>query len=189
MDFTIDDVIDAASPVERVVPLCVAGKLVAEHERLVEELANTPPPQRLGSKGPHHELSEAIATLEAEMTKRTFPFRFRALTPKAWSDLIAAHPDKSAKRLAFDPDTFPTAAISATCVEPAGMDDPVKAAALLDQLSTAQQNLLFDAAWDVNATVPKGPSSSSGFDALLDYAKSFGSATSEASPEASSSAA
>lgn len=186
MSFTIDDVIAAASPVEKVVSICVAGKLHAEHERLSEELENLPTTGRLGGSPKVKELRDAIGQLEAEMAKRTFEFRFRALSPKAWSDLVAEHPDKT-KKLAFDPESLRPAAIAACCVEPAGMDDVVKVQALLDSLTTAQQSQLFDAAWDVNYTAPKGQSSSAAFSDLQAFVKNFASATSEGSPEASSS--
>lgn len=186
MSFTIDDVIAAASPVEKVVRVCVAGKLNAEHERLNEELVELPGAGRLGGSPKVKELRDAIAKLEEQMAERTFDFRFRALSAKGWSDLVAEHPDK-AKKLAFNPETFPPAVIAACCVEPSGMDDPAKVEALLENLSNAQQNLLFDAAWDVNSTAPKGPSSSSGSFALQDFAKNLSSVTGEEYPAASSS--
>ena len=92
------------------------------------------------------------------MKARTFAFRFRALSPKAWSDLLAAHPSKDKTKI-FEANTFPDAAIRACCVEPAGLDDDARFAALLSQLSVAQQSDLFDGAWAVNTSAPKGLSS------------------------------
>ena len=183
--FSIDDVIATAKPVERVVAVCVAGELVGEYEQLKVELENLGPVRTLGG-GRDTEIRARLAELEGEMKARTFDFRFRALPAKAWSDLMAKHPDKAGKRL-FDVDAFPPAAIAACCVEPAGMDDPEKVAKLLETLSTAQQGDLFDGAWEVNTAAPTGMSSYSASAALRDFARSSGSAAPEGSPEASSS--
>lgn len=184
MSFSIDDVIAKATPVERVVPVCVAGKLAGEYEQLKAELENLPGGGRLGG-GRNKEILDRLRELEAEMKDATFPFRFRSVSPKAWSDLIAAHPDKAGKRV-FDLDTFPVAAIAACCVEPAGMDNPEKVEALMASLSTAQQGELFDGAWEVNTSAPKGMSSFSASSALQDFVKNSGSAPSTESPAASS---
>src|SRR5690606_3041505 len=139
--FSLDDVLAAASPVERVVSVCVAGKLIGEYEHLKTKME-----RGFQSLGGNAKLRDQLAELERKIDAATYDFRFRALSPKAWSDLVAQHPDKSGNKL-FNIETFPTAAIAACCVEPEGMDDPEKVAALLDKLSTAQQAELFDAAW------------------------------------------
>lgn len=184
MSVSIDDVISAAKPVERVVKLCVAGELVAEYEKLKDELDNLGRVRTL-SGGRDAELRARLVELEGEMKARTFEFRFRALSAKAWSDLMAKHPDKGGKRL-FNLETFPVAAIAACCVEPAGMDDPDKVAALMDKLSSAQQNDLLDGAWEANTAAPKGMSFYSESAAHLGSARSSASAATEGSPAASS---
>lgn len=185
MSFTIDDVIAKATPVERIVPVCVAGKLAGEYEQLKVELDRASGAARLGG-GPAVEITKRLVALEAEMREATYNFRFRALSARAWSDLIAAHPDKGGKRL-FNVDTFPPAAIAACCVEPAGLDDPDKVAALLASLSTAQQGDLFDGAWEVNTSAPKGMNSFTAFAAHQDSAKNSSSVTPEESLAALSS--
>lgn len=183
--FSIDDVIAAASPVERVVSVCVAGKLVGEYEQLKRELENSPGAGRLGSSTRTTDIQARLVELEAEMQAATYDFRFRALPAKKWSDLLSAHPSKDKNRL-FDVDTFVPAAIAACCVEPAGMDDPEKVEALVASLSTAQQGELFDGAWEVNTSAPKGLNSFTASAALRDFVKNSSSAASEESPAASS---
>jgi hypothetical protein len=186
--FSIDDVIADATPVERVVPVCVAGKLVGEYEQLKAELERVQGAitGRLGGSA-SREIIARLRELEGQMKAKTYDFRFRALPAKGWSDLMSAHPDKAGK-LRFNADTFPAAAILACCVEPA-LDDPAKAEALLASLSAAQQNELFDGAWEVNSSAPKGMNSFTAFADLQDFAKSSDSAPGTESPAADSSAA
>lgn len=155
---TLDDIIGNASPVERIVRVCVAGHLSGEYERIRSEIdeASSVQWERLSGGGSNlPALQRKLEETAEEMRKHTYSFRFQAVSAKKWSDLIAAHPDKDGKRI-FDPETFPAAAISATCVEPAGMDDAVQAGKLLEKLSPAQQAELFDGAWQVNTNAPKG---------------------------------
>ena len=163
----VADVLRKATLATRTVSICVAGELAGEHEDLVAELekltiAAATAPARLGGNGKDPAavaVAERIQVVEAEMAEATYDFRFRALSSKAWSDLLAAHPDPKRERM-FAPDTFVPAAIAACCVDPEGMDDPEQAAALFESLSAGQQDELFSAAWEVNQTGPKGQTSS-----------------------------
>ncbi len=155
---TLDEVLADASPPERLVPLCVAGRLVAEHQALTTELeqareSDRAAPAALGTVPKAPEVAARIRELEQRMRAATHTFRFRALPPKGWSDLLAAHPDTAGKRMFGD--SFPLAAIAACCVEPAGLSDPAKFDRLLAALSAAQVSDLFDGAWEVNTTAPK----------------------------------
>lgn len=158
---SIDDVIGSASPVERIVKVCVAGHLSGEYERIRADIddANQASLERLSGNADTSALRKELDEVAEKMRAQTFTFRFQAVSPKKWSDLIAEHPDKDGDRL-FNPETFPTAAIAATCVEPTGMDAPEKVDALMEKLSPAQQSDLFDGAWMVNTSAPKGLTSS-----------------------------
>lgn len=162
-DATLDDILADASPVERVVPICVAGALVAEFEMLEQELIRSERENagRLGNGRPA-EIARQMDELRERMRAKTYNFRFRALPAKQWSDLLAKHPDKpkpGQQQRICNMETFVPAAIAACCVSPAGMNDPEKAAALFEKLNDGQQEELFSAAWEVNSKAPKEPTS------------------------------
>lgn len=157
---TLDTIIAEASPAEQIVHVCVAGKLVAEHQELERELRlaqddDLARSAKLSQTSRVREIARRIQRVEAQMREHTHLFRFRALSPRAWSDLLAAHPPRDGKREGFNIDTFPAAAISACCVEPEGMSDPEAVDRLLAVLSPAQQSEMFEAAWNVNNRSPK----------------------------------
>lgn len=183
----LDEVIANASRVERVVPVCVSGGLVAEHQKVSAELEEAQVnPMRLGDNR-LQKLQERLSEIEQEMRGYTYEFRFRALSAKGWSDLMAAHPDPEGQRV-FNVETFPKAAISACAVEPEGMDDPEKVQQLLDILSPAQQGELFDGAWEANTDSPKGLTSSIESDTPPASVTNLSSVTSTGSPDPTSSA-
>lgn len=163
---TIADVLKKAKPAQRSVEICVDGSVSAEHEELVAELEGLAvanpgaiDPRLSGPRDPAAvALAERVTALEAEMAEATVTFRFRALAAKPWSDLLAKHPDPKRERL-FNPDTFVPAAIAACCIDPEGFDDAEQVAALFDALSAGQQTDLFEAAWEVNQSGPKGQTS------------------------------
>lgn len=184
-DTLLDEVISKASRVERIVPVCVAGHLVAEHQQVSAELQDAAlSPGRMGDTT-QSRLRERLVDIEKEMKKYTYEFRFRAMSAKEWSDLLVAHPDPDGQR-AFNVDTFPTAAISACAIEPEGMDNPEKVQQLMDILSPAQQGDLFDGAWEVNTDSPKGQSWLTESDDHQASVTSLRSVTSTESPEATS---
>ncbi len=156
---SLDDIIGAATPAERLVEVCVAGALVAEHQQLERELEQARQADavtgRLG-RSTAKDLAEKIQDVERRMREKTYPFRFRAVSPKVWSDLLAAHPDPAGKR-SWNSVTFVPAAIAASCVEPDGMSDPEKVGKLLEVLSPGQQDELFVAAFEANTQAPTVP--------------------------------
>ena len=154
---SLEDIIASATPAERVVSVCVAGALIAEHQQLEHELDRAQRADtrtRLGQASAAPKIAQQIEQLQERMRAQTYAFRFRAVESKVWSDLVAAHPDPAGKKI-FNVETFPPAAISACCVEPDGMHDPERVAGLLKVLNPAQQDELFNGAWDVNTTAPK----------------------------------
>lgn len=162
----VKDVTAKATALTKTVRICVAGELSGEHERLNAELEaalrdTAVTDARLGGSkdAAQVELAERIRELESEMDDSTFAFKFRAVKSKAWSDLLAEHPDPKRERL-FNAETFIPAAIAACCIEPEGFDDPEAVAELFDALSAGQQGELFEAAWEVNQGGPLGVKSS-----------------------------
>jgi hypothetical protein len=83
--------------------------------------------------------------LEAEIDAAKVEFRFQSIGHRAWADLMAAHPPtkeqlKAFNRIDHNPETFPLAAIAASCVEPAMTVDDV--GRLERALNDTQFNLL-----------------------------------------------
>lgn len=89
---------------------------------------------------------DAVADIEAQMAESRVEFRFRALSFREWADLLAAHPPtkeqkKGNEGLQHNPDTFPAAAVAASCTEPAMSE--AEAGELLDALHPSQRDLLW----------------------------------------------
>lgn len=67
--------------------------------------------------------AERLTEIEAEMESSLIEFRFRSIGHRAWADLLRDHPPTKAqlqldRTLDHNPETFPTAAVSASCIEP-----------------------------------------------------------------------
>jgi hypothetical protein len=111
-------------------------------------------------------VAEAIEDVEARMVEHTIPFRLRALGPKDWSDLIAAHPprpdtdEQTFGERVFNTETYPPALIAACCFDPAMTVDQVRE--LFEVLNEGQRNALFNGAWRANMgiDVPFSPAAS-----------------------------
>ena len=152
----IEAILGDARPRETIVRVCVAGDLAGRLDQLIERrqgLART----SLGGDGAA-EVDAEIADVREQMAGRTHAFTFRALPAKAWSDLLAAHPDPGKTR-AFNVDTFPLALVAACCADP--QMDAGQAGRLFDALNEGARSLLFDAAWQVNTGAVPVPFSAS----------------------------
>jgi hypothetical protein len=109
-------------------------------------------------------IAAEIVALEAEMEASEVEFVFRSVGRKRWADMLAKHPPTRAqsqadKRTVFNPETFPIAAIAASCSTPEGMDEAY-AARLEASLSDAQFSALWNACVDANlggGDIPKSP--------------------------------
>jgi hypothetical protein len=71
-------------------------------------------------------LARQLRDLEDETEAAKVEFRFRAIGRRAWADLMWKHPPtkdqtRYEKRLDHNPETFPVAAMTASCVKPEGM--------------------------------------------------------------------
>lgn len=77
-------------------------------------------------------LAEQIVAVQEELRATEITFVFESIGTRAWADLIAQHPPTAEHRKAgldHNPNTFPQAAIAASCVAPTGMT-PEKVSAL-----------------------------------------------------------
>jgi hypothetical protein len=121
----VDDILAAATRRSQVVPLCMRGDLAQRHEQLVEDL------DRALSTGADDDELERLAgdiqQAEDDLRAATVDWTFAGVGRKAWSDLVASHPPTREQvemfgiRLRWNPDTFPAAAIAASCVAPEGV--------------------------------------------------------------------
>lgn len=148
---SIRDIIATAKPAERSVSLCLRGDLNGEVETADRELQaalKEPATQTLAGNPRINELAMLIESLREQMKDSAETFTFRAIPPKAWSDLVAAHPGRKDKQEAWNTETLPGAVIAACAVSPemtlADVDD------LMQVLNSGQRDDLFDAAWRVN---------------------------------------
>ncbi|MEV7358208.1 hypothetical protein [Kitasatospora sp. NPDC091276] len=150
MGLDIEAIIEGATAREVTVPLCLAGALQGEYEALERQLmdaAATVGQSLAGS--PRTQVAERMEALREEMTRHLVEFRFRALDPHAWSDILAAHPASTPDML-FDPGTLFPAVIAACSVDPVMTVEQYKR--LATKMSAGQQNVLEQALWDLNNT-------------------------------------
>lgn len=69
------------------------------------------------------ELADRVIELEAQMEAAVVEFRFKGIGHRAWQDLVRDHPPTKEqlgrnKDLDMNPETFPHAAIAASCIDP-----------------------------------------------------------------------
>lgn len=103
-----------------------------------------------------------ILEIEDEMAAKSVTFRFRSIGHRAWADLLRKHPptrDQLAKRRDMDhnPETFPYAAIAASCIEPVMTVDEVKRLEASPAFDVQAWNQLWGACLEANvaAVAPK----------------------------------
>lgn len=130
---SLSGITEQATPAEVVVPVCVAGKLVAEYERLDRELEalqdqhmqESPKLTGGGSTPEEDKIVRRMRTLKPQIKAQTHDFVFHKLGDNKWPDLIDEHGPRSGRERQerWNPHTFPPAAVRASCVSPDGMDD------------------------------------------------------------------
>lgn len=179
MSKDISEILAGAKLPEDTVDLCLRADLVAEHERLDAELEERleQPNQKLGGDPRRAELAAQIVALEAEMAESTIKFRLRAMPPRRWREMVAAHParlDEEGNRIPVDfrginSDTFYGPMIRASVIKPELTEEQLthllghttpeaealEAAGKGDQveeglLTSRQYDRLLSAAWDLN---------------------------------------
>ena len=105
-------------------------------------------------------IAEQIRAVEQEAAPFVRDFVFQSIGNKPWSDLMAEHPPKSKRDrdagAEYNTDTFPPAAVAASCVEPEGMT--VKNATLLmERWSVGQWTALWTGCLVANGKVTGVP--------------------------------
>lgn len=181
VELTLADVAEFTTAAERVVRLCMDGKLFAVHQRLEEELDNLreanigkrPRTGRLNQAEPEVPadevaLAKRIKKLEADMEEHSADFVFRRIPEDEWDQLVAAHPpregNKGDERMGINAKTFAAPIVQSCCVSPKGMDTSAFEP-WWKGLSSGQRDVLFyGGAWPANrepGEVPKSLSASS----------------------------
>lgn len=133
-ELNIDDLLaEAENPAYRLTKTAriLMGKavgLLEEHAELDRRLAEAVLSDTTASSSLDHEakapgLAREVAALEQQIEDSKTPFRFVAIGRKAWADLVALHPPtkddlKSDQRANINGQTFPPAAIAASCTSP-----------------------------------------------------------------------
>ncbi len=162
--------------------------MVAKHRELEAELtAAVARDATTNERDQAPEIARQIEALEAEMETAKVEFRFRAVGKKAWADLLAKHPPlKEHKELRVDhnPETFPIAAIAASCVSPELSEDDVRR--LEVAMTDAQFTVLWRGCIDANIGGVESPKSLAAGQILRVNERSGTTAVPAASPEASS---
>ncbi|MBM9621031.1 hypothetical protein [Streptomyces zhihengii] len=158
----IEEILKRAKPRQKSVWICVAGDLLSEVDRLERELREVGEgwsPDSLASCDPREKIAKRIKTVREAMKKAEVEFVFRSIGDRAWSDLVAAHPPKKqgpgGQQLAWDPDTFPRALVSASAVDP--VMTPEQLDELFEVLNEGQRSEMFDCAYAVNTEATSIP--------------------------------
>lgn len=151
---TIDDLLAEVTAREKTVKVLLDQRLLADHERLEAELLEARLVDDQENRDPVAPgLAEALIEFEEQIRAKRRAFRFRSIGKKPWADLLSLHPPTKEQlnvnaRLDHNPETFPVAAIAASCVEPLMTVEQV------GQLELAMNLAGFDKLWsaclDVN---------------------------------------
>lgn len=169
---SLAEITEQATPAEVIVSVCVAGKLITEHQRLDRELerlqdnrlrADSPKLSPAAAKpDPEEErLVKRLHTLEEQIQAQTYDFAFRKIDksnqpeghPATWADLMDEHGPRRGKERQerWNPTTFPPAAVRASCVSPDGMNDEETFRKFWDTvLNEGQRDDLFNGAQRAN---------------------------------------
>lgn len=148
----IAGILGQARPREAVVPICLAGDVAGEVDRLQGELASFADGWQASSMGdvdPRLGLVREIEAAREQMRAASVEFRLKALGHRAFSNLMAAHPaPQDSKGDPYDASTFLPALLAACCTDPVMSREHVFE--LLDVLNDGQARQLLGAALAVN---------------------------------------
>jgi hypothetical protein len=157
---SIDDILGQLKLPERVYPLCMRADLRAEWEAAEAELAaaeRSVLDSLAGSSKATAAAAKRVQQLEAEMAEHTVHLKLRALTHRAWSDLLAKHPPRpDTDDTTWNSETFGVALLAACAVDPVMTED--QAGTLVDRLTLGQWNDLVLVLYNINTDrvdVPK----------------------------------
>lgn len=149
----VADILGRIKRPEKTVSLCLAGDLQAELEDLERALAaarERPSGGTLAESAPPEarQIAQQIQDLQARMREHVTVFRFRGLSSKGYSDLVAQHPPTAEdKEEASDVNwkTFAPGLVAACAVSPPMTVE--EAGQLADALTQAQWDALVVAAY------------------------------------------
>jgi hypothetical protein len=159
-DDQLDNLLDQGKRLEKRVPICTRGDLVAEFERLEDALAQQIEADKTADsldKGAQaRQLAEQIEALREQMRGATIWFTLRALHKDRFRQLIDEHPPRkdedgevlAADRSGVNEATFWTPLVRECTVVPAMT--PARWGKLDAILSNRQFQALTNAAWNVN---------------------------------------
>lgn len=156
---TFDDVMALAKPRETEVVLCLAGDLAADADRVIAALDAFDlqrPGASLADGAERAHLAKELDEIRELMQSSEIAFRFRALPPEEYSNMIAAHPSPvpgvEVDAVSLQPDI-----IARCCIQPAMTREQVDR--LLERLNERQRDDLFGGAWRANKWTVAVPSS------------------------------
>lgn len=160
---TIDDLLAEIQPRTSVARVLLRQDLVEQHAALDAELNAAMIADKHENRTPVAPgLARQLAELEAEIEEAKRSFHFKALGTRAWKKLIGEHPPtkeqlKAIKGVDHNPETFPIAAIAASCTSPVMTAGQV--ADLEERLNQTQFNQLWEACLDANVGGGRDPKS------------------------------
>lgn len=153
-ELDIDSIIDEIVPAQAAVELCLRGDLLAEADKLSEQLGELDDWKQssLSDVDPRIALREQLNDLRAQMRESMRTFTFQTLGDREGSDLMAKHPpeknDKGEDEGAWNVQTYPAALVAAASLSPRMSEEQV--GKLFDKLNLPQRNRLFAAAYRAN---------------------------------------
>lgn len=159
---SIDEVLAGFRPVEKTVRILLDARLADEHAELEQRLLGARRDSGLANDDVP-QVAARLAELEERMETEATPFTFRSVGRQKWRKLLGEHPptaEQARDGLDHNPDTFPLAAIAASCVAPAmTVDDVVRLDAVLN---VAQFDRLWAGCLSANLSGGENPKSVAG---------------------------
>lgn len=156
----MDDLLGQITLPEKVYPLCVRPDLHAQWETAEADLVAAQLDGLDSLSGTSRAATSAakrVQQLEAEIAEHTVPLKLRALSHKAWSDLIAKCPPREdTDDRGWNTETFPVEMLAACAAEPEMNID--QAGTLVDRLTMGQWNELATVLYGLNTNgvdIPK----------------------------------
>jgi len=174
---SIEEILAGAELPEESVQLCLKGSLVRRYEELERQvLVAATVSTNLGERAPASQISAQLEELRAEMAPWQVSFQLRAVTPKAWRNLLDEQPSEPDPKKSDEAETYDDRfhawvckLVAVSCAEPAMT--PEQAAELHDKLSGGQWKALTDTAWALNAERKKLPFSAAASDLIASTAQ------------------
>jgi hypothetical protein len=149
------DALAGASARVRRAKLCLDGELLAEIERLTEELSLVQLADQAENRKPQAPaLAQRIVELTEQAQASETEFVFQPLGRRPWRDLVAEHPPTDEQKAAgaeYNTDTLPIVAMGRSCIAPADASEESFAELEDDPtINDAQWDRLWFACWAAN---------------------------------------